>query len=71
MAIGHVEARAKCRVVVWRVVGEYVGIGLAKDDVSRATVGCELDCRAVYGEYAMVWVRGGRWGGALELGGEV
>ena len=71
MAIGHVEARAKCRVVVWRVVGQYVGIGLAKDDVSRATVGGELDCRAVYGEYAMLWVRGGRWGGALELGGEV
>ena len=71
MAIGHVEARAKCGVVVWRVVGQYVGIGLAKDDVSGATVGCELSGWAVYGEYAMVWVRGGGWGGALELGGEV
>ena len=65
MAIGHVEARAKCRVVVWRVVGEYVGIGLAKDDVSRATVGCELNCWAVYSEDAMVRVRGGGVGRAL------
>jgi hypothetical protein len=53
------EGRAACGVVVGRVVGEYVGVGLAKDDISSATVGCEMNWWAVYGEDSVLRVRGG------------
>jgi hypothetical protein len=43
VAISHVKAGAAGGVVVGRVVGEDVGIGVTNDDVGSSTVGCEFD----------------------------